>query len=124
MYGYAAYHQTATVSAPGKETEYRLFGQITGELMRAQDVLSDTGNRDRIGAVKTKTTATLRNRELWAALRVDLMSSGNQLDDQLKGNLISLSLWVEKETQTILSGSDDLSGLIDINRLIMEGLAP
>jgi flagellar protein FlaF len=54
----------------------------------------------------------------------DLGSAENNLPKALKGALISLAIWVAKETQRILDNEVDLNGLININRQIMEGLRP
>ncbi len=58
------------------------------------------------------------------ALRVDLYDENNQLPQQLRASLISLSLWIEKETFALLEGEGDIDALIDINRNIMAGLKP
>ena len=62
--------------------------------------------------------------KLWGYLIKDLSSPGNELSDELKANLISIGIWVLKETDAILAGkSENWSGLIDINRTVREGLS-
>ena len=61
---------------------------------------------------------------LWSFLIKDLSDPSNDLSDDLKANLISIGLWVLKETDAILAGTkDNWSGLIDINRTVREGLS-
>ncbi len=61
---------------------------------------------------------------LWGILIRDLSDPANDLSDDLKANLISIGLWVMRETDAIVAGkSQNWRGLIDINRTIREGLA-
>lgn len=61
---------------------------------------------------------------LWGILIRDLSDPANDLSDDLKANLISIGLWVMRETDAIIAGrSQNWRGLIDINRTIREGLA-
>ena len=52
-----------------------------------------------------------------------MSSPDNKLPDEIKAGIISLSIWVEKETFRILSGETKLDDMIEINRTIMAGLA-
>lgn len=125
MHGYAAYSRNARHAQSDRETEYRLLGQVTGALLHAQTKLAASDTRSRVEATKAKVDALLWNREVWSTLKLDLLSPQNTLPDELKGSLISLAIWVERETGTLLSGGDnDLQALIDVNKTIMEGLRP
>ncbi|MBB4040776.1 flagellar protein FlaF [Microvirga flocculans] len=60
---------------------------------------------------------------LWTFLIKDLGHPDNGLPDQLKGQLISIGLWVMRETDRVLRGEhNNLDALIDINGIIQEGL--
>ncbi|WP_108662733.1 flagellar biosynthesis regulator FlaF [Acuticoccus kandeliae] len=60
---------------------------------------------------------------LWGFLIRDLTDPANDLSDELKGNLISIGLWVIKETDAIIAGRDqNWAALIDVNRSIRQGL--
>ena len=41
---------------------------------------------------------------------------------ELRAQIISLSIWVGKYTSMVIRGEDDIDALIDINRIIMQGL--
>ena len=112
--GYATYKTAQTKSDDPRDIEYRLLAQVTGALMDAK----------RTDQVKPKIEAVLWNSRVWSALRVDLYDEKNQLPQQLRASLISLSLWIEKETFSLLEGEGDIDALIDINRNIMAGLKP
>ena len=56
-------------------------------------------------------------------MQADLADPRNQLPSQLKANLISLSIWVDKHTSKAMVGKAPIEPLIDINRNVMEGLA-
>ena len=73
----------------------------------------------------TSIDAARHMQRLWGYLIKDLSDPSNDLSDELKANLISIGLWVLKETDAIIAGtSENWSGLIEINRTVREGLAP
>lgn len=115
MHGYGAYRKVQNQTEDSRSIEFRLFGEITAELLKA---------RDNPQQFELKTNAVLRNRKLWAALREDLSDPGNALPKQVRANLVSLSMWVEKETFAVLDKRSDLEALIEVNKQIMEGLQP
>lgn len=112
--GYATYKTAQTKSDDPRDIEYRLLAQVTGAMIDAKNTKE----------VKPKIEAILWNSRVWSALRVDLYDEKNQLPEQLRGSLISLSLWIERETHAIMDGEGDMDALIDINRNIMAGLKP
>jgi flagellar biosynthesis activator protein FlaF len=60
---------------------------------------------------------------LWTFLIKDLGHPDNGLPDQLKGQLISIGLWVMRESDRVVRGEQKgLEALIDINAMIQEGL--
>ena len=62
--------------------------------------------------------------QLWGFLIRDLANPGNDLSQELKGNLISIGLWVIRETDAIVAGrKTDWAPIIDINKTVREGLA-
>ena len=110
-----AYQQTQKKFANPRDTEYRLFAQVTSALINSKG-LPRTDQR--------LISAVTRNRELWSALAVDCAHEGNQLTKELRASIVSLSLWVSRYTSTVMRDKADMGPLIDINRTIMEGLAP
>lgn len=113
--GYATYKSAQTQTNDTRDVEYRLLAQVTGALLQAKE---DSSN------VKKRVEAACWNRDVWSALRVDLSSETNQLPDTLRASLISVSIWIERETYAVMDGTGDLEALIDINRNIMLGLKP
>ena len=60
---------------------------------------------------------------LWTFLIKDLGHPDNGFPDQLKGQLISIGLWVMRESDRVVRGEQkSLEALIDINAMIQEGL--
>ncbi len=110
-----AYQQTAARAETPKQAEYRLFGQVTRALMEAAKLdPKDVGGR--IDALDW-------NRRMWSALATDCGSPENGLPVELRAGIISLAVWVGKYTSLVIRGEDDIQDLIDINRMIMQGLA-
>ena len=111
-----AYKTAATRAENPRETEYRLFGQVTRALMHASTV-ETTDLATRIDALDW-------NRRLWSALATDCASPDNAMDKALRAQIISISLFVGRHSSAVMRGEEDFEPLIDINRSIMQGLAP
>lgn len=110
-----AYQQTATWAETPKESEYRLFAQVTRALLEASEM-----DENQVGA---RYDALDWNKKLWRALADDCGHVDNKLPPQLRASIISLSIWVEKHTALVIRRKEAFEPLIEINRMIMQGLA-
>ncbi|WP_165187665.1 flagellar biosynthesis regulator FlaF [Caulobacter soli] len=110
-----AYQQTATRTENPREMEYRLFGQVTRALLAASEAPADD--------IATRIDALDWNRRVWSALATDCSLPENTLPMQLRASIISLSLWVGRHSSAIMRKEEDFEPLIEINRMIMQGLA-
>jgi len=110
-----AYQRAAEQAEGPKQTEYRLFGLVTRALMDA--ALKDSS--DHSGRMK----ALHWNRRLWTTLAADCANPDNRLPVQLRANIISLSIWVDKYTSEVMQKQAAIQPLIDVNRIIMQGLS-
>jgi len=109
-----AYQRAATQADSARELEYRAFGQVTAGLLKAKiEVVSAADVAQALDA----------NRRLWNVLSADCAVPGNQLPITLRGQIISLALWVSRYSSSVLRDGAALDPLIDINRTMMEGLA-
>jgi flagellar protein FlaF len=111
-----AYQQAAARAESPRDIEYRLFGQVTRALMTAAET-----EALEIGA---RMDALDWNRRLWSVLAADCASDGNQLPAPLRANIISLSMWVNRHTSAIMRNEAEFGPLIDVNKMIMQGLEP
>lgn len=111
-----AYQTTAARAEDPRQTEYRLFGQVTRALMEAEQ-LDRSFIRERMDALDW-------NRRMWSMLGSDCSLATNGLPEQLRANIISLSIWVNKHTSLVMRNKEDFAPLIDVNRIIMQGLLP
>lgn len=111
-----AYQQAAQRSETPRDTEYRLFGEVTRALMDASKA-DDLDFAARIKALDW-------NRRLWSALASDCASDANGLPPQVRASIISLSLWVNRHSSAIMRREEAFEPLIEINRMIMQGLRP
>lgn len=110
-----AYQQAASRAEAPKDAEYRLFGQVTRALMAAAEApRSDIAAR--IDAIDW-------NRRLWSALARDCSEPDNQLPDQVRANIISLSLFIGRHSSEVMRGEDNFDTLIEINRMMMQALS-
>jgi len=110
-----AYQRAAEQAEGPKQTEYRLFGMVTRALMEA----STKEASDVSGRMK----ALHWNRRLWTTLATDCANPNNGLPEQVRANIISLSIWVDKHTSSVMRQEQAIQPLIDVNRIIMQGLA-
>jgi len=111
-----AYQATAARAEDPRQTEYRLFGQVTRALMEAEQ-LDKSFIRERMDALDW-------NRRMWSLLGADCSLATNGLPEQLRANIVSLSIWVNKHTSLVMRNKEDFAPLIDVNRIIMQGLLP
>ena len=111
-----AYQQATARSESPREIEYRLFGQVTRALIAAAG-LEAADLAGRMDALDW-------NRRMWSVLASDCASPGNQLPKQLRANIISLSLWVNRHTTAIMKSEAEFGPLIEVNKLMMQGLEP
>lgn len=113
---FQAYQQAAARAETPRDIEYRLFGQVTRALMTASETSAEE--------IGVRMDALDWNRRLWSVLAADCASSGNQLPAQLRANIISLSLWVNRHTSAIMRNEAEFGPLIDVNKMMMQGLEP
>lgn len=111
---FEAYKKANMAVEKPTQTEYRIFAEITRELESAAPDTAEPTARIK---------AAYRNSQLWLTLKTDLMSEHNKLDKHLKAGLISLAIWVEKESIKAIRGNTDLLPLIEVNKDIMQGLS-
>ncbi|MGM0584725.1 MAG: flagellar biosynthesis regulator FlaF [Pseudomonadota bacterium] len=105
-----------------RQGEYRLFARLTHRLSEAAGAIRD-GDRT---AYPRLAEAMHDNLRLWLTLSVDLAQEGNALPETLRGQLISLAGFVERQTNAILRQdvdvADAVQALVDVNAAIMKGL--
>jgi flagellar protein FlaF len=110
-----AYQQAAQRSETPRDAEYRLFAQVTRALM---DVKSKP--REDIAAW---IDVLHWNRRIWATLADDCSSPANTLPAATRAQIISLSLFVHRHTSHVMRREADVETLIDLNRMMMQGLS-
>ncbi|MFN3560037.1 MAG: flagellar biosynthesis regulatory protein FlaF [Caulobacteraceae bacterium] len=110
-----AYKTAATRSETPRESEYRLFGQVTRALMHASTVDSSD--------IKTRIEALDWNRRLWSTLATDCSNPDNAMAMGLRAQIISISLFVGRHSSEVMRGDEDFETLIEINKMVMQGLA-
>lgn len=60
---------------------------------------------------------------LWSSLMEDLASEDNALTKELRASLISIGIWILRETEAIRQGtSRNIKGIRDITKMIRDGL--
>ena len=111
-----AYLNNQRAAETPRQTEYRLFVQITRNLVTAKERYEQGGLDEFV------LNAVARNAELWQTLMLDLVEQDNQLPAALRGQLVSIALWVDRHSTAFRRGKASLDALIEVNRSIMAGL--
>jgi flagellar protein FlaF len=108
-----AYKAAQVATEDPRVTEYRLFGQVTGALIDVQ----------KAGHSGTPLVEAIDwNKKLWRTLAADCMDERNQLPQDLRAKIVSLSLWIAKYSRSVTREGASLDPLIQVNRTIMQGL--
>jgi flagellar protein FlaF len=113
---FKAYQNTAQRTENPRLTEYRLFAQVTRALLEVEK-LDKTQFRERMEALDW-------NRRMWSVLASDCSVDGNGLPEIVRANIVSLSIWVNRHTSQVMRNTEEIGPLIEVNRIIMQGLAP
>ena len=112
QFSYAEVQQDAV--ADSKERERQVLDKSIKMLEAAREV----GPRSR-EAIE----ALFFVNRVWVRFIEDLGSPDNELEQELRANLISIGIWVLRETEKIRTGeSENFDGLIDISSIIRDGL--
>jgi len=112
---YKAYGEVTSRTANSGQIEYAIFEEVTQALkaVDAQEIPQPTVWAEAID----------RNLKLWQILSIDLMSDANELEPTLKKNLIALAESVRRISYRVFSREAEISELVEINEIIMQGLA-
>ena len=102
--------------AVSKDRERQVLDRSIALLKAA--MASDGGNQGR-EAVE----AIYFTRRVWIRFIEDLGDSENQLEAELRANLISIAIWILKEVEKIRKReSSNFQGIIDITTIIKDGI--
>jgi flagellar protein FlaF len=105
----ARYAATQNAAASPREVEIRAFRYVNGLLAAATDM-------------RGRALALEKAHRLWSILLGDLASPGNALPAELRGRLISLGLWAQRESMARLTDRRSLEPLMALHRDMIEGL--
>ena len=110
-----AYAQTQKSSMPPREVEAMAFTKAALMLEEAKGKVDD---------YDSYAAALKFNQLLWTIIQADVVDNENQLPAQLKANILSLSIFVDRQTIKSLANTkaENLDSLININKNLAEGL--
>ena len=111
-----AYRQAAQRAESARDTEYRLFGEVTRALIDAAD--------EPAASPAARLEALDWNRRLWTTLAADCAKPDNRLPPPVRAQIITLALWVARHTTAVVRREAEFDLLIDVNRDNIQGLTP
>ncbi|MBY6159047.1 flagellar biosynthesis regulator FlaF [Pseudooceanicola nitratireducens] len=121
----AAYKRTIRESESPRQIERRVFLRVTGE-MEKHTAEFDSATKKLVRSellAKGLRGVVAENLKLWSTIKHDLSQPENGLPIQLKAGLISLALFVERQTAIVLGGGAGLGTLVTINQSLIAGLS-
>ena len=121
----AAYQRTIRESESPRQIETRVFARVTGRLADFKHSYAAATTREERAIVLADglRDALADNRKLWSTLRDDLGHEDNALPPQLRAQLLSIALWVDRQSMAVGGGLPGLPALIDVNNSILAGLS-
>ena len=110
-----AYAQTQKSSMSSREIEAMAFTKAALMLDEASQSLDD---------YDSYASALKFNQLLWTIIQADIVDKENQLPPQIKANILSLSIFVDRQTIKALAETkkEHVDVLISINKNLAEGL--
>ncbi|MEE4345644.1 MAG: flagellar biosynthesis regulator FlaF [Paracoccaceae bacterium] len=119
-----AYKTTIRQSESPRQIERRILARLTGALEAHgdYDTTHNTAARLEILACGLR-DALAENQKFWAELKYDLSQPENGLSPNLRAGLLSIALWVDRQTSSIMGGQPGVMALAGVNRTIAAGLA-
>ncbi|WP_137132511.1 flagellar biosynthesis regulator FlaF [Rhizobium sp. FY34] len=79
--------------------------------------------RDASNVPRATIEALFYTRRVWIRFIEDLRQPENELNTELRANLISIAIWILKECERIRRRqSDNFQGIIDVTTIIRDGL--
>src|SRR3546814_328370 len=122
MSQYDAYKRTILQTGTPRDVEFRVLAEVTAALIKAKDLHAESrGDPRRMAQVMD---ALNWNNQVWDAFVEDVGTEGNLLPRELRAAIVSLGIWVTRETGLVSAGEGDIDALISVNRAIMRGLNP
>ncbi|UVK47228.1 flagellar biosynthesis regulator FlaF [Mesorhizobium sp. AR07] len=112
QFSYADIQSTSVADAKDRERQI---------LTRSIDMLSAAAVA---GHASMEAIEALRfTNRVWTTFVEDLGSSDNALPKELRANLISIGLWLLRETEDIRQGrTSNFEGLIEVSQIIRDGI--
>ncbi|HEX2146945.1 MAG TPA: flagellar biosynthesis regulator FlaF [Pseudorhizobium sp.] len=82
-----------------------------------------TAAKNEGGYSRATIEAVYYTRRVWISFIEDLKQPENELDAELRANLISIAIWILKECERIRKRqSDNFQGIIDVTTIIRDGI--
>jgi flagellar protein FlaF len=114
----AAYQQIEKTTVSGRETEARVLTMAAAKLKACQKNWDDDSWHEQLKE------ALEYNQKIWSVFQAELVKPDNPLPDDLKQNLLQLSVFIDKRIFEIMAypTPEKLNIIININRNIAAGL--
>jgi flagellar protein FlaF len=121
----SAYKSVIRENESPRQIERRVFAKITADLERyAEDFDYSETYLERLELLAAGLRQALQeNLKLWSALKFDLSSPNNALPPALRAGLLSIAIYVERETGKITGGETGALELVEVNRSVLDGLS-
>lgn len=111
--GISAYQNSSLTLKSARAQEAEMLARLNADLERARS----NEKRD-----EHYHNALIKNQRVWNVFVVALAEEGHPYPDDLKARLISLGIWVNRQTQLAINEPERIDALVSLNRDIIVGL--
>jgi flagellar biosynthesis activator protein FlaF len=121
----SAYRRTLAQTETPRQIERRIMLRITTDLSTHADRFDRaTGRAERLCVLAGGLREALSdNVRFWSAMKADLLSPGNALPPEIRGGLVKLAGFVERQTGAVLGGRGRVAALVEVNRPVIAALS-
>ena len=120
----AAYKQNVRETETPRQIERRVLISVTTALEGAAGEYDTAERMERLSILAAGLrNAVADNQRFWLAIRHDLGEPDNGMPKELRAQLISIALWIDRQSSRVMGGEAGVKALVDINHTIIRGLA-
>jgi flagellar biosynthesis activator protein FlaF len=118
----SAYKKTIRETETPKDIERRVLSGINAKLQELAPAFDAAEAGVRVVSQEIR-EAIWENQRFWMTIKADLANPQNALSKELRASLISLAMWIDKESGRVLANQAKLRPLVEVNENIIAGLS-
>jgi flagellar biosynthesis activator protein FlaF len=118
----SAYKRTIRDTESPRDIERRVLSRINAKLQELAQNFDPADPATRIVSSELR-EAVWENQRFWMTIKADLATPQNELGTEIRATLISLAMWIDKQSGKVLANEGNLQPMVDVNNNIIAGLS-